>query len=562
MLTNIPAARDTEKLVQRGFGGLDRRPGSRSGGSGGALSLVIRDEKNLSGRKAPLLSTRRPRRIAAHAETPNGLTAYGGALVWVDGTRLVVGGEPVSGVTLTNSKKVFAQLGSRLLIWPDKVTWDGESLTPLEADFTAQGLTFGDGTCAEEQAKANSITTDGDTPFPFRIGDAVTITGCTEQPENNKTPIIREISADGKTLRFYENTFTVPEGQTSVTEPGSVTLARTVPDLDFLCVNENRVWGCRGDTVCCCKPGDPFNWNVFDGLSTDAWAAETGTAGDFTGCFAFMGYPIFFKEDRVFKVYGNRPSNFEMLGAATLGVLPGCENSLAVAGETLLYLSRAGICAYTGGFPSPVGQALDDASGAYRWAAAGSDGVRYYVCLSRAADRSDARLLCYDTQTGLWHAEDAQQALSFAWASGSGLFELLSDGTVQSVGAPPQDAPEAWAEEQPFSCEVTFDRLDMGFFGGKYPVRLWLRYETIGGAALEVYVSYDDGAFEPAAELPDRETVGTNDTPVPIRRCDHFAVRLACSPAEDGDGETESGQVGFTVYDVELDVVPGIGSRK
>ena len=55
---------------------------------------------------------------------------------------------------------------------------------------------------------------------------------------------------------------------------------------------------------------------------------------------------------------------------------------------------------------------------------------------------------------------------------------------------------------------------------------------------------------------------GTSDTPVPIRRCDHFAVRLACSPNEEENGNTEQGAVGFTVYDVKLDVVPGIGSRK
>ena len=28
-----------------------------------------------------------------------------------------------------------------------------------------------------------------------------------------------------------------------------VTLARTVPSMDFICVNENRMWGCKGDTI-------------------------------------------------------------------------------------------------------------------------------------------------------------------------------------------------------------------------------------------------------------------------------------------------------------------------
>ena len=95
------------------------------------------------------------------------------------------------------------------------------------------------------KAKANSITTTG-TAFPFREGDAVTISGCTVEPKNNLTIIIREISEDGKTLSFYENSFTIPEGEESVTETGAVTLARSVPDLDFICANEVAI------SISCC----------------------------------------------------------------------------------------------------------------------------------------------------------------------------------------------------------------------------------------------------------------------------------------------------------------------
>ena len=67
-----------------------------------------------------------------------------------------------------------------------------------------------------------------------------------------------------------------------------------MPELDFLCENENRLWGCKGDTIYASKLGDPFNWNVFDGVSTDSYAVDVGSAGDFTGCFAYRGYPVFF----------------------------------------------------------------------------------------------------------------------------------------------------------------------------------------------------------------------------------------------------------------------------
>ncbi len=559
MIPDIPVNRGAERYVQSAFGGIDRRPGARSGvDSKKRLALVVRSMKNAGWQKTPLLATRRARRTAATLTKPNGLTTYDGRLAWVDGTSLIVDGVAVGSVS--DTEKVFATLGSRLLIWPDKKMWDGTTLSSLEASFTASGLVFGDGTYAGEDAKANSVTTGGSEPFPFKVGDAVTITGCAVEPANNKTPIVREISDDGKTLRFYENTFTIPEGETSVTETGSVTLARTVPDLDFLCVNENRVWGCRGDTICCSKLGDPTNWNVFDGISTDAWSVESGTQGGFTACFSFMGYPIFFKEDRVFKVYGNRPSNFELMGAATLGVLPGCEKSLAVAGETLFYLSRAGVVAYTGGFPAIVGGPLDDAKTVYRWAAAGSDGARYYVCLGKSASAGTTEIFVYDTRTGAWTREDEPRVVGWAWSAyHGGLFALTGGGSLRSAGNPPVTEGTGWSGEAAYETAAEFGDLDMGVFGGKYPVRLWLRYETVLTATVKVYVRYDGGAWELAGTLPAKSTAGTADTPVPIRRCDHFALKLVSDAAA---YDTTNALAGFTLYGIMLETVMGEGRSK
>ena len=144
MLTNIPAPRETEKVVQRAFGGLDRRPGVRSGVyKNNRLELVPRAMVNVSGEKAPLLTTRRPRSVAAALTKPNGLTVYDGRLAWADSTAFFVDG--VSKGAVTDTEKVFATLGSRLLIWPDKKLWDGTNFTSLEASFTASGLVFGDG---------------------------------------------------------------------------------------------------------------------------------------------------------------------------------------------------------------------------------------------------------------------------------------------------------------------------------------------------------------------------------------------------------------------------------
>ena len=67
--------------------------------------------------------------------------------------------------------------------------------------------------------------------------------------------------------------------------------------MDFICENENRLWGCKEDTIYSSKLGDPFNWNVFDGLSTDSYAVNVRIDGDFTACCSYLGYPVFFKEE-------------------------------------------------------------------------------------------------------------------------------------------------------------------------------------------------------------------------------------------------------------------------
>ena len=46
------------------------------------------------------------------------------------------------------------------------------------------------------------------------------------------------------------------------------------------------------------------------GLSTDSYYGNLGTDGKFTGAITHMGYPLFFKENCLHKVYGDYPAQF------------------------------------------------------------------------------------------------------------------------------------------------------------------------------------------------------------------------------------------------------------
>ena len=166
---------------------------------------------------------------------------------------------------------------------------------------------------------------------------------------------------------------------------------RHMPNMDFLIESGNRLWGCRygtalnGDVVneiYACKLGDFKNWSCFMSLSTDSYTASCGTDGQFTGAITHLGYPLFFKENCVHKVYGNIPANFQIQDTACRGVQKGCHGSLAIVNETLFYKSRGGICAFDGSLPKDASYVLGNE--AYSDAVGGAHGNKYYVSMKHS----------------------------------------------------------------------------------------------------------------------------------------------------------------------------------
>lgn len=509
----LPQARYADgirKSVQEEFRGYDHNPGAAEG--------AIYDMENLSGDEYPLLSPRPRRRTVATLAKPGGLF-QAGKLLWVDGTAAVYDGETVG--TVTEGEKTIEALGPYIVIWPDKKilnTRDG-SFGDVEAAWTGTELTFRNGSIYGEEAEANTLYSAGaDFSALFRAGDAVEISGCTVHTENNKTPIIREISEDGHELRFYEHVFTLGEGNTTYTESGSLSVARRAPELDFLCQNENRLWGCKGDSIWCSKLGDPYNWYVFDGLGTDSFSVETGTPGDFTGCISFLGYPIFFKQNYIFKIYGDLPSNFQVMKSATMGVMAGSGKSLAVAGEVCFYLSRNGVCAYSGGIPTLIADAFGGES--YRNAVGGSDGRKYYVSM---ADSAGAwQLFVYDPARGFWHREDGLRAAAFAM--GENLLCLTAEGKLLLMGR--VLGAETLEEEGPVSWWAEFCDTVEGELNKKHLKKLQLRCELEAGSRLAVKLRFEgETAWTTVGET---EAAAKKEyfLPVPLRRCDHYRLRV------------------------------------
>lgn len=500
----------TTKKTQVKFLGLNHTQGASDG--------EIWDMKNMTGDYTPLLAARKPRLLYKTLERPGGIYCWN-KLCWVDGTGFYYDGE-LKGEVTDGSKK-FAAMGPYVIIMPDKCFYNVESDTfgSLESEWSGESLTFSNGTLYGEDAEANTIQCEGvEWASWFRDGDAVTISGCTVHPENNKTPIIREI--DGDKLVFYENVFKL-DNDAAYTETGEMRIFRTMPDLDYLCENENRLWGCDGSTIYASKWGDPFNWNVFDGLESDAFAVTPTARGLFCGGISYKSFSIFSKEERIYKVYGSIPSSFKAVDSASLGVAEGSGESMAIAGETLFYLSRNGVMAYSGGIPQNVSQAFGMER--FKNAVGGSDGMKYYV--SMQGEDGAWWLYVYDTQTGLWHKEDQIHVTHFARCEGNlymlnDLGEIWIDGNVQ-------DPPQVIAEEGDVPWMVEFADFTEEDPNKKNVKRIQMRLELEENATATVWIQFDsDGIWHELSTMVCDGPKRSFCLPIVPRRCDHYRLKV------------------------------------
>lgn len=502
-----------QKRTQRRFGGLNA--------TAGAAETDIFDMENLSAKDFPVLSVRERRYHWKTLMKPNGIYAWDG-IVYVDGTELYYRDKFICEVT--DSEKTFCGIGNYVVILPDKMWIHTETLEHgyMGAETSAVGVIFGNGTLYGEQAECNMIQKVGmNWEQFFKVGDAITITGCSKHPKNNKTPIIREI--DGDKLYFYEYAFELEgeQGNEAYAEQSRVRFERVIPDMDYICESENRLWGCKGNDIYASKLGDIFNWNVFDGLSTDSYAVTVGSAGKFTGCTAYGGYAVFFKPDHIYKMYGSYPAAYRLMGSATLGLDAGSEKSPAVAGETMFFLSRAGFTAYTGGVPNPIGAVFGNEK--LRNAVGGSDGLHYYV----SAEREDGnhRVYVFDTQSKLWHIEDSTNAMGFAWYANC-LYMLSCDGRIWVIGKE-ADVPEGCTKEGRIKWFAEFADADAGRPESKGVNKVRIRLELERNSEAEVFVMFDSDGYWQRCGRFDTYTKTSHDCPIPLRRCDHYRVKIA-----------------------------------
>ena len=533
------------------------------------------DMTNLTSSEYPSLSPRKKRGIYKSPENPLGLISKD-ALCYVDGRYLYINEYKIPDLELDpTTTKTLISMGAYIIIMPDKKYINTEKLSEhgdIEATVeTTSSVTFElctvDGAEYENVKVQSSAPTDpknmdlwidtSQTPhqlkqysttsamwsaiattyikisstgigLPFSENDGVTISGVESED-------LADLNASTVIWAKGDNYIVVTGILDKVTtQTAPITISRKMPNMDFIIESENRLWGCRygvalnGEVVneiYACKLGDFKNWNCFMGISTDSYVASVGTDGQFTGAITCLGYPLFFKEDCIHKIYGNYPANFQIQTTPCRGVQKGSSKSLALVNETLFYKSRYGICAYDGSLPMEMSSALGNKQ--YSDAVAGAHGNKYYVSMR---DEEDYHLFVYDTFKNMWHKEDNTQVVQFCNNRGNLYYIDYDTKQIRTVEALLNASDgEIEAETIKWSAETGIIGTDSP--DKKYISRLIVRLSLEFGTKITIFADYDSlGDWKPLYSTTGT-TLMTRSIPVKPRRCDHLRLRI------EGEGE-------------------------
>ena len=377
----------------------------------------------------------------------------------------------------------------------------------------------------------------------FEVGDAVRISGITGEEWGDLNYFSEKksciIQAKGDDYIVVIGILNADETYNSdgASQMNPIEVRRIVPIMDYVFENNNRLWGCRygtnydGETVneiYACKQSDFKNWEYFPTTAIDSYQLSLGADGEFTGAISYMGTPLFFKQDRIFTVYGAYPAQYSLQTTECQSVQAG-GNSIAVVDGVLYYKSTNGVCAYTGSMPTEIGTALGDYSYRYRALNVAAYKHKYYLQLRDNDDDSNNVLFVYDTEKGMWHKEDVFNGQYFCSVSSNGTDRLYYaqdttgylDYAVKMIegvyGYTDTEEIEWFAETGVIGCSSP-DK--------KYISRISFRLSMEVGKRIYVFAEYDSsGAWEQIGAITG-SSLSTFTFPVRPKRCDHLRLRI------------------------------------
>lgn len=325
-----------------------------------------------------------------------------------------------------------------------------------------------------------------------------------------------------ESIKFSPNSMGIPNiffefSDTNIRDKSRV--YNHVPDFDFVCAKNNRIYGIEGNTLYVSSLGDPFTYDKFMGTSDDSYALSILTPGEFTGMVDYGGYIHLFKQDRVIRLYGDEPSQFRTYEVLLNGVRQGCSDSLAVVGGILFYISTDGIVAYSGSVPQKISDKLGVEI---------SSGVA--LCYKNKYYLFSDKAYVFDSDKNMWHLQDCDN-VKFTATNGN-VSVFFDDNNAYEISGSllGKFSGLIFSNESSVKSFIVFGDNYEDTFLHKFISKLLYRISADVGTHVKISIKYDDEpCYMPIYEFYGKGEKETFYIPVRPRRCDRYSIKISAN---------------------------------
>lgn len=466
--------------------------------------------------------------------------------------------------------KVYADVSKTQYDWIDKFS--------IGDKIKIYGVAFWDITCGTEKEKSFTIYNKGydDDNRPFIVIDNVFKTDY----------YIVQSFYYGHDING--TTYTKPNGF------DGVKIVRDIPQMDFITVSNNRVWGCykgisnyhkvesidyyawrdsdgvvkrimKGygiwnksknvNEIYASALGNFKNWYNYGTTANSGYALSLGDDGEFTGACTYQGYPMFFKENNVYKIYGSYPAQYQLQTFDFRGVEKGADKTLATVGGYLIYKTPKDFVIFDGSSITSISKDIKFEKGGKEYAtkvqfmpynATGYGDNKYYCTAVHKGYDDDIPhwyVFIYDIEKGFWIKQKNAYFVSVVSDNSGALYYApVGDGEQGPVVCREGEYDKALDDKSGIVGNIVENHdfewfVETGYQGFEYPdhkyiQRINIRAKVPLNKTLKVKISYDGREFEEVGRISGNGKPTVTTIRIIPKRCDYYAMRL------EGDGDT------------------------
>ena len=417
----------------------------------------------------------------------------------------------VSG-TATSGDKNFLNFNSKVLMFPDKKSLDPKArkVTPLVVTKTVTVVFINSDLGINAIKNSLSSINLADHYYP---GQGILISGSGKSIVDGYHYIT---GVDKENGILYFNNY---EFGTANINDTYCTITNEIPDMDSVCICQNRVWGVKGNTVYASKVGDPKSFCAFSRDGDCSYKFEYPDTDGFTYIMEYGGSPILFSKSAIYKIYGDNSKNYEIdIVYRGGGMLQKDVKSVAEIDNEVYYVSHGRVVKFTGVKSTPVDSfPYSDVSSACGGA---RDGV-YYI--SYVTENMENIFLTYDVTSDSWYKQAEfwinriVMIQDYLYGLSENKVYLMSyNGTIPIYSETEVDLKSYFVLDEVF---------DMG--RSLYPERVILRADINFDSKLQLEICYDSSYFWETVGEVFGEKFGITYFSIPLKKCDSFKLRFS-----------------------------------